>query len=215
MNLWKRVPWVNLWMMAFGGAGIWVIADTFFSTDSIYPYGGTVVIAIVVLGGVGLVGFVRLPLSFFSESSQKGLTNLSHIAGVYVNAWKGVWRRKWILVLFGLIAALNLTGDLTEATLTRHFFAARAHEMGHSNSTPLEHLPLILSGSLPGAIVSVLKWFFPRSCLDTDAGVTVILILPWLYLRLGRLRSDEEYARGARFLQVTSCRVALWHWQYR
>ena len=213
--MWKRVPWVNLWMMAFGGVGIWIIADTFFSMDSIYTFGRTVMTALVILGMVGLVGFVRLPLSFFYETGEPKMINLNDLAGIYLKAWKGLWRRKWIVLLFGLAAALNLTGGLTEAVLTKHYLAAKAGEIWHTNTTPFQNLPMVLPGSLPRIIVDTLSWFFPRTGLGSGTGVIVmiavalLLVLPWLYSRLGRLRSDEEYARGARFVQLAlvSCGI--------
>ncbi|HET6453578.1 MAG TPA: hypothetical protein VFI02_04185 [Armatimonadota bacterium] len=213
--MWKRVPWVNLWMMAFGGVGIWIIADTFFSMDSIYTFGRTVMTALVILGVVGLVGFARLPLSFFYETGPKKMINLNDLAGIYLKAWKGLWRRKWIVLVFGVIAALSLTGVLTEATVTEHYLAARANGIRHANPVPIQNLPLILSGSLPDTVVGALQWFFPRSGLGSGTGEIVViaavllLALPWLYLRLGKLHDDEEYAGDARFLQLAlvSCGI--------
>lgn len=205
----RKVPWVNLWMMAFGGAGIWIVANNYYSTDLFHHMSWhTVLTAFIILGVVGLVGFVRLPLSFFYESSEAKMINLNHLVGVYLRAWKGLWRRKWMLWVFGGVGVVVLLGGLSEVLLTRHYLAARFEELGRNGTTSLEHLPQALAGKFAENTANALHWSFPQSGLGGSTGPIVVtaaalvLTLPWLYLRLGRLRNEGVYSKDAQFLQI-------------
>lgn len=206
--MWKRVPWVNLWMMVFSAAGIAVVAYGFSGTYGI-PGGPMriTIMALVILGTVGLVGFIRLPFTFFYEPGEPGILNLNHLARVYLTAWKGLWRRKWMLRVFGMVAGVDLLAWLIESMLTRRYLAAGGGQFGMHNATPLKDLPGAMAAELAEITTDALGWFSPRTGLSSGTiGIVVIsalliLALPWVYLRLDRLRRQAAYSADARFVQ--------------
>lgn len=210
----RRIPWINLWMIVFGVAAIGLIIVDYRS----FVYSDTrfaLITALVIQAVIVLIGVLWLPVPILGKEDVKKTPSLSDLAMVYLDACKQLWQRKWLLRLFGIIAALNLMGGLIETIISTHYLAARAAEMGYLKPTPLQHLPHLLASRLPHVTVNSLNWFFPRSGLSTSTGgimviaAALLLTLPWLYSRLARLRKEEAYSKDAQFLQsaLVSCGI--------
>ena len=164
--------------------------------------------AFIVLGLIWVVGFIRLPIMFFYEPGEPKLINLNHLAGVYLRGWKGLWRRKWMLWVFGLVGVVNLLAGLGEQILSTHYLAAKYEESLRNMGAVPVHGFQTLVGKFPEVTRDTLNWFFPRTGLSNYTGgivltaAALVIALPWLYLRLGRLRREETYSRDAQFLQI-------------
>lgn len=192
----KRFAWINIWMMAFSFAAICLV----------YPRGRqpdwySAMQAIVPLAVVFLIGFFRMPVSFY-YGGKTHRPNLNDMAGLYLDAIRQVFRQKWILWLFGSILGIQLVGWFVESRITEPYLASRYADTMSGGGIPVPQMPFgewmvtrfghFLSDSVPAA----LGRFFPGMGLDlfTIALSIVALMLSisaiWLLVRL-RSRSGD------------------------
>lgn len=202
----RRVPWLNLWMIFFGVVAMWLMVPNFLHhrfrdavswTDFIFAF--------LMLGAVVLVGIVRMP------NLSQDVPTLDEIGGVYLRAWKQLWRRKWILRLFGLVAGLNLLGAMVGVLLLPNYL--RSGNMPINN--PLQRcLSLLAPWQLMRTVLHSTSYFFPRSGISSNIYPTTALILlvllPWLLKRIGRIRSElPAEAQFVRMALISAGIIAL------
>jgi len=211
VNVWRRFAWVNVWMIGFGTAGLWLVLSE--------PV-PAVVFAVVVL-----VGLLRLPVSLFYGWGERGGSNLNDLARLYLDAWKQLWRQRWILWIFGLVALLMILAAL----MGEHFAAVLLSDqldelraewsrgpVGSVTSMPIgDRLRLMLPGSLASSSMTVVGRFVPGTGfrlhpLGTPLFALLLLASAgWLNGRLKSLARESEYAREARFIQTLIVPLAV------
>lgn len=201
----RRVPWVNLWMIAFGAAGIYYTTTSFFSTDfsSGKPW-FELARTQVLLGLVLAVGF--LPPR-----------RLDEVAKIYTRAVKGLWQRKWMLVFFAIITAINVTASISDDVLSRHYLAASMKEKYqlHWVVHPLKSLPYAIANSIPKTVSNTLAWFMPHSGLNSGPAdsvvlaVVLVLVIPWAYSRSTRFGREENGIRLVQIAMISAATLAL------
>lgn len=211
MNVWRRFAWVNVWMIGFGIAGLWLVRSE--------PV-PAVVFAVVVL-----VGLLRLPVSLFYEPGEGARRNLNDLARLYLGAWKQLWRQRWILWIFGLVALLVILGGLiadysAAVLLSDQLDELRAEwsrgPVGSVTSMPIgDRLRLMLPGSLASSSMTVVGRFVPGTGfrlhpLGTPLFALLLLASAgWLNGRLKSLAREPEYAREARFIRTLIVPLAV------
>ena len=106
----EKVPWLNIWMAL---AACLVIRATVFAEDT----SGWVrwSIALVLPALTLVVAILRAP-SLRLPCGRSGLT-LNDLGDVYLGAWRRLRRQKWILVVFGVFAAVSLAGSMVDEGL--------------------------------------------------------------------------------------------------
>ena len=210
-----RIPWLNMWMMFFAIVSAGMALYGFLGLHARFTR-ADLVVALIILGTVAITAVLRLP------AREKSTPTLNDLAGVYLNAWKQLWRRNWVLRFFGLIAGVDLLASLAATLLTMHFIGDRVIK----GTPPLDYLERMLPRMLSSLVSISLGSFMPRSGLSSGLSVffaaALLLALPWLLVRLRRLRKEEAYAKEAQFLQIAlisgaiiaAAVIVLTPWEY-
>jgi hypothetical protein len=215
MDMWKRVPWGNMWMMFFAIVSAGMALHGFLGLHARFAR-ADLVVALIMLGTVAITAVLRLP------AREKSTPTLSDLGGIYLSAWKQLWRRNWVLRFFGLIAGVNLLASLAATLLAMHFIGDRVIK----GTPPLDYLERMLPRMLSSIVSMSLGSFMPRSGLSSGLSVffaaALLLALPWLLARLRGLRRKETYAKEAQFLQIAlisgaiiaAAVIVLTPWEY-
>lgn len=192
----RRVPWLNMWMVFFAVVTMGVIFRDALSLRYPSPFDWTSLIgAGIILATVALVSILRLPVR------ERSLPTLSHLATIYLSAWKRLWSQRWLLQVYGLIAGVNLLATWADRLLTLHFLPAHT---GHKVMPIARYLTALLPRQLSSLATNTLGAFFPRSGITSDWVIPAafLLALPWLFIRLSRLRREEACDQDVRFVQL-------------
>lgn len=119
MNKRQKIHPVTLWMFAFVIIGLWAaygqLSGAVFS-DSSWFEPGLVTIMLVFIAGVALW---TLPVFLNVEGApiDKGRDTLGMVVGFYVQAWNQLRGQRWLLWLFGSVAAFQFVNGLAENML--------------------------------------------------------------------------------------------------
>ena len=211
MSTKTRFPWVNVWMIAFSAVGIWLTVSGFMGAGSENRAPSFRDIAgWVLLGVILLVAFWRLPKSLFGGEYDGEQMVMNDLGGLYLAAWRKLWRQKWILWLFGLVCLVSILGMLTDNLLTRHYLAERLAAMTSAAAAPLgtSHFEWF---------VSQLRWrsaydiyeapahFFPSLGLARtpigQASFVLLVLIPLAARRLRALEKGSAHAPELRFMR--------------
>lgn len=208
----KGFPWVILWMLVFSVSGMWLIwriLDGVGFTDlgAEVPY----LLALPVLLVIAITALYRIPVPFTNEQPNDPEPTLTTLGRLYLDAWRTVLRLRWLLVLFGAIALVNM---LELATQTIVFLPLKNQESQHG-LMKLAMQPKPLSDYIQSGLVSDLAFKMQsapgrfmaalgagtRSGTGVAAPIAIVLLLPWLGVHLKRMSDHPSLGRTARMLR--------------
>ena len=209
MNTDGKTPWLNLWMIILGAAGLLLIIRDAIHTSGDIMYWVNFTLIALLLSLALIVGIAR-----WSPESHKGLAGL---AGLYLTAWRTLWRNGSVLFVFGFIALINAVGSLANEAVK---FLLMPERLSHTWVKPwnisvfgakygfINHLLSTLEYGLRSVSSKFLDWMVPGTGLtavNSLPGVVFALVvlvsLIWIQKRLKELSVDNEYADDARFVQ--------------
>jgi len=198
---------VSAGMAAYGVAVIW--QQMLERQRHLYfrPDIGSLVVA-VLIGGIGVAALIF-------ELMRQPDDSRPHLLGAavesFAHAWRVFWQTKWLMWVFGSLAAISVVGGIIQGAVQYWMMAARSPN-GSSESTGSNAMPMaqeILRG-LPYWGRWALSELVPRVSVageTTILSVVVIALLFWLLPRVARLRGDPACAGKVGFF--TACAVLL------
>jgi len=187
MSTKARFPWVNVWMIAFSAAGIWITVSGFLDAGSENRAPSFQDIAgWALLGVILLVAFWRLPKSLFSGEYDGEQMVMNDLGGLYLTAWRKLWRQRWILRLFGLVCLINILGGVIYS-LAWHYFpeqlaATNGLSIGaYSGDSPFQYFAAMLRQALANSVYASIWHFFPSVGLDQSLVVAMLSFVATLF----------------------------------
>lgn len=195
----KRVPWISLWLIIFASACVWLLSQRPSETP-LYQ----LIIPVLILAALVYSALRDVYLSFWQKPDEYRPSRMNRIAGAYLDAWRTLWRQKWLLWFFGIIAAINLIAGLTEIALQR-YPGLNIHDIiGQISRLPAPphiYLTSLLPRSFPATLSDTPDSFFPSIGLSTSPIAYAILAIIiaigtyWLYKRMSTLKTGTEYSQ--------------------
>lgn len=212
----KRVgkfSWINLWMILFSVSGIWLVvrAAGMSHYAQIFP---DVIVSLAILGVVLVVGLVDPFLCKTRVQEDDSNTALGDAGSIYSTAWR-LFRQRWFLLIYGVVAAIIVVGVTANLVLGHHFLPYTAQSDPQSRATlhhgamSLRQMEYMLLSSVPPMVRSTLSMFFPRIGLSSTGGIlqalTAFAVLT-LAIPVGKklkiLSIDQEWAQHAGLLRA-------------
>lgn len=181
-------------MIVYGVAVLWYLIER---GGSLYDIGKCASALLIVI-----VGTVCLLRDVGGPADERTPSALGAALEPYVLAWRRLWRTKWLLWVFGVVAVIAISSAVAQLLIGRVFFGTQnAHlsSMFPNELSLLDRLHYLLPDLLNGA------WgeFVPGLYLSADmpgyvaaTAVMVILVLP----NLPRVRREPECAGKVSFL---------------
>lgn len=198
---------VSAGMAAYGVAVIWEQMLERQRYIRFTPDIGSLLVA-VLIGGIGIAALI------FELQRQPG-DRRPHLLGAavesFARAWRLFWKTKWLIWVFGSLAAIGVVGGIIQGA-TQYWMMAARFSNGSSESTGSSGMPVaqqILSG-LPLWGRWALSELVPRVSVAGETTIlplVVIALLFWLLPRVARLRGDPACAGKVGFF--TACAVLL------
>lgn len=203
----KRFAWINIWMMAFAVAGIWLVwprpenPERFRAMEAIAP-----------LVGVFVIGFFRVPISFYYEAGKDSRPTLDDMARLYLQAWRQLWSQRWLLWVFGAVLALILLAAFANMALQP---ARPTDRMEIPESE--DRTNIVFSSPIVGPAVASTDGHFIPSVGGTgggSAGVPILALalagfLIYLSAYAKRLMDDPRYSSQAGLIRLLAAPIVL------
>jgi hypothetical protein len=200
-----KIPWLNVWMILVSVGGIRLAVEFFALRSGSAPVSMDAELTVLLLLLTGVIGVTLWP-----RPSRAGAI-VGEVGETYLTAWRTLWRQKWILGAFGVVAAIRVIAALVDTPL---IVLVAAHRQGSAlpGLASIDHSwLLVLANSALFSLVTgantVLAYFTPHAAfinhsLTLVLSALVILIgLIWVRKYLAMLSNDPEYARHAQFLR--------------
>ncbi|MHB1455722.1 MAG: hypothetical protein ACYC0V_02295 [Armatimonadota bacterium] len=217
MNKKQKIHPVTIWMFAFVIIGLWAVygqlADAVFSSSPWFEP-GFVTIMLVFIAGVSLW---TLPVFFNGvepSPNDKGRDTLGKVVGFYVEAWNRLRGQKWLLWLFGSVAAFQFVNGLTENLLAHFMLADRLKqqlsELGADNPIGLgdkggllgilTQLPVYITLSIKEACSNFHAMISIANNISFVA-IVIAAIAILMFVRVSRMPVTEGTERRFSFLK--------------
>ncbi|MDO8586814.1 MAG: hypothetical protein Q7T82_07200 [Armatimonadota bacterium] len=135
------VPWVSLWMVLFSIGIIYLIfreksGPIVFAYGSFIESRGALALAILTLLVALPAGAIQVIRHFYQLPFRIAPPNLDNLVGIYLEAWKTLWRHRWIPAVFGAVALISAFGALLQTVLIERLASSAAPGLegppGHS-----------------------------------------------------------------------------------
>ncbi len=212
---------LNAWMIALGMTLTWLTILPVLSRGNDLSSSARACILALMPALTAIVGYARTPLT--SRKVDGRLPILNWLALIYLEAWRAVWRNRWLLGLVGLIALVQVIGYLYGALLYQlHMPEITRHLRDSPIDFPFATLPfsekalIELKQSVGDAGASVIQWFFPgiqsNSLVAVQIGIISLAMASavlWTGMIFRRLSPSPDYSKGLALLRRISSPLVL------
>jgi len=183
----KQKPlWLSLWMIAFAIIeGRLIILDMLLERSTSAPgflltsswfWTTALILTTVLVAGLG-----QLPRALARDGRLAARLNLNHLARLYLDAWRRLWRRRWILVPFMAVALINALGIVAQQIIIGRYLRTAGGVSGlrYGPPSPLDigwgrWLQERLGQGLEHSTPTIVGWFLPRPGVSQTAEVYAI-----------------------------------------
>lgn len=194
---------VGLVMLAYGGAVVWSL---FVPRVDVIARVDRLVLALLIAG----VGAYALARESIREPEDATPSLLAQAVESFLAAWSLLWRTKWLLWVYGFIAALVAVSNAAFSFLTYRHFQGETDGLAGVSAVlfPLFKVSDWVQNSLQGAsgrFVPAIHVFF-----GVPLYTLVVFALAWWALpRVARLSQNPECQGGARAFSICAVVAAL------
>jgi len=203
---------VGLFMVAFGVFGIRVVQEQI--TIDVHVHGFDLpsrLLTFGLLGFVVLLGIWSVVIVAVRWNDERALVPGFLVA--YRNALHEFTKRKWLLVLAGYVASVNVLGALAGFAMQRYYLGNYADKVWLHDRFPDKALPFqglthiaILLKSLPSTIGGTLGSFLPHTGMNFSiaegfVALSMLALFPWVNRRLASLQDRSSQGSAIEFFR--------------
>ena len=196
----SKFPWLRVWMLVFSIGGIWMTVDALrtirFSTPgSSLDYW----LALPILVVIALTALWKMPMPFAAEPQED--TGVAPVGRLYLDAWRKLLRTRWLLIIVVAVALIGIADAVTNYVLSIHYGVPRFMTThGAARGGQGLHALVVGLGALPHRVADAPGSLFPSPVAGIyEKGVippiAILVLIPWLALRLLKIRSDHQFCR--------------------
>lgn len=167
---------------------------------------------------IGVVGAIALVLELLRQPDDPRPNLLAPAIEPYLAAWRRLWTTRWLLWVYGSIAAIAAGGVLAQQLMTLRYMP---RQFEHVTSRPPTINMISLLSMLSGLAKRAFEHFVPRVGLiysAPDYAIAAVIIVLFVLPSVIRLLRQPEYEGRMGFfafcmvLAALSCAAAAYSW---